>query len=673
MSRHRVAIDIGGTFTDLVSFDQLTGSVRHAKISTTPGDLARAIVEVLDRATEDTRDVEFFVHGTTAGLNAFLERRGAPVGLITTRGFRDVYEIGRANRPDMYNLHYRKPTPLVPRRHIYEVPERILFDGSVEEPLDETALIEIVKKIRGNGIDTVAVCFLHSYVNPEHELRAASLIREFAPELHVSLSHRIAREWREYERTSTTVINAYVAPIIDAYLTDLETRLKDRMGVPLHVMQSNGGIMTSEVARDKPFQTLFSGPVGGAVGVATVGRSLGIRNLIGIDMGGTSFDVSLVTDGALEQATQLSLEGHPILTPMVKIHTIGAGGGSLVWLEGGGLRVGPRSAGAVPGPVCYSRGGEQPTVTDANVVLGRIDPQNFLGGEMRLDADAAHAALQRVGSDLGLDAETLAEGVCRIANARMAEAIRSITVDQGIDPREFALLAFGGAGPLHAVFLAEELEIKRVIVPPAPGTFSAGGMLQTNIQHNVAQTLYRRADDDIASDVCATFEALEKQARTILQHDGVAMENMRMLYSAEMRYVGQEYAVQVAFPNNEFDAEALKQMPDLFHTAHNTRYGHSNPAEVVEYVNLRITATGIIDKPAPGRYEMVRDSETPSFKLRNVVFNGELHQTRVYDRALLQHGHSVEGPAIVEEPSATTVIPPGHRLNVDEFNNLDIS
>ena len=672
MQRYRVAIDIGGTFTDLVCFDQVTGTVRQDKISTTPGDLAHAIVEVLDRSIDDTREVAFFVHGTTSGLNAFLERRGGPVALITTGGFRDVYEIGRANRPDMYNLHYRKPTPLVPRRHIYEVPERILFDGSVEEPLDESALIDVVKAINRDGITAVAVCFLHSYVNPEHELRAASLVREFAPELHVSMSHKIAREWREYERTSTTVINAYVAPIVDAYLSDLETRLKDRMNVPLHVMQSNGGIMTSEVARDKPFQTLFSGPVGGAVGVATIGTALGIRNLIGIDMGGTSFDVNLVIDGAPEQATQLSLEGHPILTPMVRIHTIGAGGGSLAWLEGGGLRVGPRSAGADPGPACYARGGSEPTVTDADVVLGRIDPDNFLGGEMRLDPRAAHVALQRVGSDLGLDAETLAQGVCRIANAKMAEAIRSITVDQGIDPREFVMVAFGGAGPMHAVFLAEELEIKRVIVPISPGTFSAAGMLQTDIQHDVVQTLYRRADESVEADVSAAFDALEKRARIVLELDGVSIERMRMLYSAEMRYVGQEYAVQVAFPDNSYDAAALKKMPELFHMVHNARYGHSNPAEAVEYVNLRITATGVIDKPAPVRFENVRRSNPPSFKTRRVVFTGEAHETQVYDRACLQPGDSVEGPAIIEERSATTVIPPGHRMQVDEFMNLDI-
>jgi N-methylhydantoinase A len=426
------------------------------------------------------------------------------------------------------------------------------------------------------------------------------------------------------------------------------------------------------VARGKPFQTLFSGPVGGAAGVASVGASLGIRNLIGIDMGGTSFDVSLIVDGAPEQATQLSLQGHPILTPMVRIHTIGAGGGSLVWVEGGGLRVGPRSAGADPGPACYARGGTQPTVTDANVVLGRIDPDNFLGGEMRLDLHAASDALQRIGGELGLACAVLAEGVCRIVNANMAEAIRSITVEQGIDPRDFVLVAFGGAGPMHAVFLAEELDIKRVIVPRSPGTFSAGGMLQTDIQHDVVQTLYRRADETTESEVNAVFETLERRARAILESDRVAAERMRMLRSAELRYVGQEYAVQVSFPNNAYDASALQQMPELFHAAHNTRYGHCNPEEAVEYVNLRVSAIGVIDKPAALRFENTHRSGLPPFETRRVVFAGAPRETRVYDRTCLQPGDCFEGPAIVEERSATTVIPPGHRVQVDEFMNLDI-
>jgi N-methylhydantoinase A len=667
-SRFRIAIDVGGTFTDLVCFDQLTGAVRHHKLPTTPGDLSVAIVDILDRAVDDPRDIAFFVHGSTAGLNAFLERRGARVALITTRGFRDVYEIGRANRPDMYNLHYRKPAPLVPRRDVYEVPERILYDGYVEEPLDERALIEVARQIASTGVNAVAVCFLHSYVNPEHELLAAELLREFAPEIHVSLSHHVAREWREYERTSTTVINAYVAPIMDASLSALEARLADRIGVPIHVMQSNGGVMTSHVARGKPVQTLFSGPVGGAIGVAALGASLGIDNLIGVDMGGTSFDVSLVVDSAPDLATQLSLQGHPILTPMVRIHTIGAGGGSLVWTEAGGLRVGPRSAGADPGPACYGRGGLRPTVTDANLVLGRIDPEAFLGGRMQLDVAAAESALARLGAELGLASVVLAEGACRVVNANMANAIRSITVQQGLDPREFVLVAFGGAGPMHALFLADELEIQRVIVPHSAGTFSANGMLQTNIQHDVVQTLYRRADETTEDEVGTAFAATEARARSILASDGVPADRMRLVRSAEMRYVGQEYAVQVPF------AGELVQMPELFHAAHEARFGHSNPQEAVEFVNLRVTAIGAIDKPSPSRAAVEHDRSSPPIShTRRAIFDGVAHETAIYARDCLRAGDRFAGPAIVEELSSTTVVPPGCDVSIDAFLNLEIT
>jgi N-methylhydantoinase A len=674
LPRYRVAVDIGGTFTDLVCFDQVSGDVRVEKVSTTPTDLSNGIVEVLDRAVSDPRDIAFFVHGSTAGLNAFLERRGARVALITTQGFRDVYQIGRANRPDMYNLHYRKPEPLVPRRDIYEVPERILFDGSVEQPLDEATLTRIARDIARQKITSVAVCFLHSYVNPAHELQAAAVVREFAPDVHISLSHQVAREWREYERTSTTAINAYVAPTMNTYLEHLESRLAGRIEVPIHIMQSNGGVMTSQVARGKPVQTLFSGPVGGAIGVAALGAALGIGNLIGVDMGGTSFDVSLVVEGTVDQATQLSLHGHPILTPMVRIHTIGAGGGSVAWVEGGGLRVGPRSAGAQPGPACYGRGGTEPTVTDANVVLGRVDPDTFLGGRMHLDSFAARVAVGTLASQFDLTTPAMAEGICRVVNANMANAIRSITVEQGLDPREFTLVAMGGAGPMHALFLAEELEIRRIIIPRSPGTFSAAGMLQTDIQHDVVQTMYRRVDETSTHDVGATFETVERRATRILGDDGVPQERMRLVRSAEMRYVGQEYAVHVLFPDNAIDDAALAAMPGLFHAAHAARYGHSNPREAVEYVNLRVTAVGRIDKPdfVDGR-SRVHVGVPESIANRPVIFDDAVHQTPIYDRSLLWPGHLLEGPAIVIEPSCTTVVPPRRTLEVDTLHNLVVS
>ncbi len=674
MPRNRVAVDIGGTFTDLVCFDETSGEVRTGKVSTTPQDLSSGIVEAMQGAVPDLSSVNFFVHGSTAGLNAFLERRGAPVALITTRGFRDVYEIGRANRPEMYNLHYRKPTPLVPRRHIYEVTERTAYDGTIEEPLDEAGLEGLANEIAANNFTAVAICFLHAYVNSRHESRAGEILRRLLPGVHISLSHEVASEWREYERTSTTVINAYVAPIIDSYLGALEEKLAGKLQTPVHIMQSNGGIMTSQVARSKPIQTLFSGPVGGAIGLAALGKSLGLTHLIGVDMGGTSFDVSLVIDGAAESVTQLSLEGHPILTPAVNIHTVGAGGGSVAYVEGGGLRVGPRSAGAEPGPACYGRGGTEPTVTDANVFLGRVNPAFFLGGRMKLDKELAASALRQVGDELGLPAVELAEGVCRVVNANMANAIRQITVEQGLDPREFVLVAFGGAGPMHAVFLADELAISRVIVPRSPGNFSAFGMLQSDIQHDMVQAAFRRMPDATEQVVSAELALAEERAASILAEDGVDSERMDFIRSAEMRYVGQEYALQIPFPGNRCDQAALDQLPELFHRAHQVRYGHSNTAETVELVNLRVTALGRIDKPALVPLETGgADGQAPSHSERLVSFEGDQHPTAIFLRSELRPGHQIAGPAIVEEASCTTVIPPGYAANVDAFGNLDIT
>ena len=490
----------------------------------------------------------------------------------------------------------------------------------------------------------------------------------------MSLSHEVASEWREYERTSTTVINAYIAPIMDSYLGALEDKLAGGLQVPIHIMQSNGGVMTSQVARRKPVQTLFSGPVGGAIGVAALGKSLGLTNLIGVDMGGTSFDVSLVIDGAAEVVTQSSRQGHPILTPMVKIHTVSAGSGSIASIEGGGLRVGPRSAGAEPGPACYGRGGTEPTVIDANLVLGRVDPEFFLGGRMRLDPELARSALARVGRELTLSAEELADGVCRVVNANMANAIRSITVEQGLDPRDFALVAFGGAGPMHAAFLVDELEISRVIVPVSPGNFSAAGMLQTDIQHDVAQAAYRRMPEATEQQVGAELALAEERAATILANDGVAPERMHFSRSAEMRYVGQEYTVQIPFPGNCCNQAALEQLPALFHRAHQVRYGHSNSAETVELLNLRVAAVGRIDKPPLGPLGGSGATGQPASAAERIIyFEGTPRLSNIFLRSALLPGHAIPGPAIVEEESCTTVIPPGYAANVDALGNLNIS
>lgn len=673
MTHYRVAIDIGGTFTDVVAIDANTGAVHTSKVPSTPQDLSVGIFNGVGRLTPDFAAIDFFVHGTTAGLNAFLERKGAHVALITTAGFRDVYEIGRANRPDMYNLFYRKPTPLVRRRHIYELQERTLFDGSILTPLNDEHLAEIVEQIATGDYGSVAVCLLHAYANPEHELRVAEALRRRLPEVSVSLSHQVAREWREYERTSTTVLNAYVASIVERYLARLEAKGTEAgLHSGLHIMQSNGGIMTAAAARRHPIQSLFSGPVGGTMGGVGLREQLDSNHLLCIDMGGTSFDVSLVINGQPDVTSETYLEGFPVLMPIVNIHTIGAGGGSIAWLEAGGVRVGPQSAGAEPGPACYDRGGTEPTVTDANVVLGRIDPANFLNGEMQLNLEAARQALVGLAETLDLTVEALAEGIIDIVNAKMANAIRAITVERGIDPRQFTLVAFGGAGPVHAVFLAAELSIPRVVIPFSPGTFSAWGMLHTDIRHDLVRNFYRHVAGVALGEVENVFRELEAEGREILKAERVDKAAMEFGRTADMRYVGQEYFVNISLPE-KVDPPLYAALPEKFHAAYQNRYGHSNPEEAIEFVNLRVSAVGRLGQQAAVVPEVRGSRLLTSSQQRQVIFGRQLLETQVFHRVDLQPGNVFRGPAIIEEASCTTVMPPGYQAVVDAYGNIIIT
>ena len=667
--RYRVAMDIGGTFTDFVIADTEDRRTFTGKSLTTPDDPARGVLAGLRDLIPDAASIGFSVHGTTVGLNAFLERRGTRVLLIMTGGLRDSYSIARGDRKELYALQYRKPERLVPRRDVMEVRERLRWDGSVIEPMREEDFEPIVDRIRTEGIEAVAVCFVHAYVNPSNELRAREILRAAVPGLSVTLSHEVAREWREYERASSAVLNAYIAPKVEGYLTSLERDLRG-LGITttLHVMQSSGGVMTSGAARELPIQTLLSGPVGGTIGGAGLAEAMGRKNLLCVDMGGTSFDMSLIVDGRPSVSTETELEGLPILMPLVDIHTIGAGGGSLAWLEAGALRVGPQSAGADPGPACYGRGGTQPTVTDANLFLGRLDAGFFLGGRMTLDEAAAATAIRRVARDVGLDDVTLAEGMLSIINARMADAMRTITVKQGIDPRDFSLVAFGGAGPMHAVWLARELDIREVIVPGSPGTFSAWGMLHTDVRHDLTKTFYRALAGLDVAELAAVYGQLEQQGARALSTESVAAEAMYFTRSADMRYVGQEYSVNVPVA-----AElVLPTIEKTFHEAHQTRYGHSTPLAPVELVNLRVAAMGRLDHEAY-RISPAESDRARSLEARDVTFDGARHHTRSLLRSQLAPGERHRGPAIVEEDTATTVVPPGHELCVDSLGNLLIT
>ena len=674
MSRYRVSMDIGGTFTDVVAYDEQAGTYAAGKSSTTPHDLTEGVLAGLDQVIASPGEIAFTVHGTTQGLNAFLQRRGERVLLLATRGAGDVYHIARGNRTRLYDVHFRKPRPLLPRSDIVEIGGRLDHAGAELEPLDAGAIRAAARRAREEGFGAIAVAFLFSYVNPDHELAAEAILREELDGVTVSLSHRVAREWREYERTSSAVIDAYTAPIVRRYLERLESELQSRgLSVPLHVMQSSGGIVTAESARELTLQTLLSGPVGGTMGGVALARLLYRPNLICIDMGGTSFDVSLIVDGQPDVSSEAVLEGFPLLMPVVNIHTIGAGGGSLAYAEAGGLRVGPESAGADPGPACYGRGGSQPTVTDANLLLGRVDEASFAGGRMSLDIEAARTAVAALGDELGIDAADLAEGICDVANAKMAQAIRTLTVEKGIEPRDFALVACGGAGPMHAAFLARELGVSEVLVPRYPGAFSAWGMLESEVRKDASRAHYSPLGDLDRAELAALLADLEEEGFDGLADEGITRATGRVEHALDLRYAGQEYTLTVSLTGagEPLEDDFATSLSGRFDEAHQTRFGHANPGAPIEVVVVRSTALG--DK---GRAEPVAmdgaGAEFPSSQ-RRVAFDRELHEALMVWRDDLPRDAVVAGPAVISEDTATTVVPPGARAVVDRYGTLVVS
>ena len=675
MSGLRVSIDIGGTFTDVVAYDEGAGAYVAGKSSTTPSDLTEGVLGALTNIEAHPERCTFAVHGTTQGLNAFLQRRGQRVLLLATAGAEDVLHIARGNRTRLYDIHFRKPAPLVPLADIVPVAGRLDYAGSELEPLDADAVRAAARRVREEGFGAVAVAFLFAYVNPEHELEAERILtEELGDGIAVSVSHRIAREWREYERTSSTVLDAYTSPIVRRYLDRLESELRDRgLRVPLHVMQSSGGIVTAQSARGHSLQTLLSGPVGGTTGGVALARMLGRPNLICVDMGGTSFDVSLVVDGMPDVSSEASLEGLPLLMSVVNIHTIGAGGGSIAYAEAGGLRVGPESAGADPGPASYGRGGTHPTVTDANLVLGRVDPAWFAGGQMRLDAGAARAALEGLAEELGLDTVELAEGVCDVINAKMAQAIRTLTVEKGVEPRDFAIVAFGGAGPMHAAFLAQELEVPEVIVPRFPGAFSAWGMLETEIRKDFARAFYVALSDLDRDELAAALADEEREAVAALAEEGIGEDRGRVEHALDMRYAGQEYTLTIALRSaaEPRDAGFPEAISARFDEAHDQRFGHANPGAPVELVAIRSTALGDLGRAEPER--LPPGVAEPPFEERTIVFGRRERTARVLRRQDLSPGAQGEGPALIVEATATTVVPPGTAVTVDALGTLIMS
>ncbi len=667
---HRISVDIGGTFTDIVVANMEDKTTQTGKVLSTPDNPARGVMTGLREFMDDPSAIEFFVHGTTVGLNAFLERKGARVLLVMTKGLRDSYSIARGDRKVLYELHYRKPKRLVPRRDVLEVEERLRWDGEILEPIHEDDFAPIIQKIKDEGVQSVAICFIHAYVNPVHELRAREILQDaLGDAVSITLSHEIAREWREYERASSAVMNAYIAPIVQRYLSSLEQELADfGVDTPLHVMQSSGGVIRARSAREQPVHTLLSGPVGGTIGGVALSEATRRPNLLCVDMGGTSFDMSLIIDGKPGVSNETEQEGLPLLLPLVEIHTIGAGGGSLAWLEAGALRVGPQSAGADPGPACYGNGGTQPTVTDANLFLGRIGKESRLGGWMELDENATKNAIHSVASQLNLSDVELAEGMLSIINAKMADAIRTITIQVGLDPRDLSMVAFGGAGSMHAVWLARELGIKEVIVPWSPGTFSAWGMLQTDIRRDLTSNFFHPTTETNADEIKAIFDKLVAEGTSLLVEEDVTDDEMYFTMSADMRYIGQEYFVTIPI-NAPFDIETIDAN---FHDAYKVRYGHSTPGAPIEFVNLRLAAFGRLPSEVMG-YQAKENTGDAVIGKRQVVFDGQELETAILDRDAMPIGAEYDGPLIIEELSATTVVPPGYTVTVDTFGNVIIT
>ena len=696
MARFRLGVDVGGTFTDAVLISEETGEIYIAKVSSTPHDpsigFLAAVTQILEKAKSHPQSISYLVHATTVATNALIEGKCPKSSFITTEGFRDMLEIARQVRPSLYDIHFQKLRPLVTRDLAYEVPERLDASGGVLRALDEQRVIEVAKELEQKGIRSVAVCFLHSYLNPAHEERTEELLKQYAPNVVPSISSHVCPEFREYFRASTTVVNACVKPVVAQYLQGIETQLKKQeVKAELLIMQSNGGVLTFDQAVDKPVYMVESGPAAGVIAANFIAGNLGYKDVVSFDMGGTTTKAGLILDGqpkitkdyevgaeARPGVGQSRGSGYPIRTPVIDLVEIGAGGGSIAWVDPGRvLRVGPQSAGADPGPICYGRGGKDPTITDANVVLGRLNPGYFLGGDMKLDAEAAAAGiLEKCAAPLGLDMVAAASGIVEIANAAMVNALRLTTVRRGYDPRTLVMVAFGGAGPLHANRLCAEMQIPLLVVPLSPGTASALGLLTTNVKHEFSRTRLMRADRADATMINGIFAAMEKEGAKLLAREGITPGRVSRLREVEMRYVGQSYELAIPCPDGAVSGEVLAQLASRFHAEHERAYGRGYPGEPVELVNYRLTAVGAI--PNPPQRIISSDPKKlgdPQKGSRQVFFSeaGGFTETNIYDRYRLTAGLRIDGPAVVEEMDASTLIHPGFRADVDNFGNLLIS
>ena len=671
-----VAIDIGGTFTDLIGFDTQEQRFLQAKSLTTPSNLVQGIIDCLNKSGLDIGDISELIHGSTTAINTLIERKGAKTGLIVTRGTRDVYAIGRGNRPESYNLFFQRPRPLVSRALTREINGRLLASGDEHEALDPASLAAAIETLKAEGVEAVAVCLLHSYVNPTHERLVGEAVSKAMPDAYLSLSHEILREYREYERMSTTVVNAYIGPKVGGYVANLESNL-EKIGFKgnLSIMRSNGGVMTPGVAFRRPVAMMESGPVGGIIASARFGQTLGITDVISFDMGGTTAKASLVKDGHPTLAPGYYVggyaSGHPVMLPMIDVVEVGAGGGSIAWIdEIGALKVGPTSAGAAPGPICYRGGGAEPTITDANVVLGRLDPDNFLGGTMKLDAEGARAGVERVISGpLGMDVIAAAKAIVDIGVLKMSLAVREVSVEKGYDPRDFALVASGGAGPLHVMAIARELYIPKVIIPLFPSHFSALGMLLADERHDFVRTFYADLSRLNFEDLLATHAEMAAEARGSLRYQGEAELQTQL----DIRYVGQEFTLSVPVERAQLDAGHRQEIRQAFDALYEHRYSHSSPDEPVEVVSIRVAAVG---KRTPLAFPAVAaGGAAKPARMREVYLDDTTKPVLcpVYEREQLPAGAHFDGPAIVQEHGTTTVMFAGDSCTVAATGELIIT
>ena len=680
----RVGVDIGGTFTDVALVKEGSGQIGVAKVPTTVPNFADGVLNGLRRAMEDydiaAGDVSLLSHATTVVTNAILEEKGARAGLVSTRGFRDVLEMRRAARADLYDLFQDPPAVLVPRRRRFEITERIGADGEVVVPLAEAEIDQLITDLREQRVEAIAVSLLFSFLNPQHEMVLGQRLREAFPDIPVFLSSEVLPEIKEFERTSTTAVCAYVGPTLTDYLAKLEAAVT-KLGLPqLYVMGSNGGIFEAEEGRSMPAMAVESGPAAGVVAAAIAAKQTGHLNLLSFDMGGTTAKASLIKDGQYETTPEYEVgggssmnrwmngSGHPIRVPVIDLAEVSAGGGSIAWVDrAGSLRVGPQSAGAAPGPVCYRRGGQEPTVTDCNLLLGYLDAASLLAGDLPIDIEAAKAVVdEKLAKPLGVDVRTAAAAVVDVVNNAMAEALKIVSVQRGYDPREFTLAAFGGAGPLHAAALATELSVKEVICPPIPGAFSALGLVGTDLKRDYAKTFYKTTDRVSASNLQTAFDELAKNGRDMLERAGVEPERRKYIRSVDARYERQSYEITVPVNEGEVTTETIQQVAEAFHGRHHQTYGHDNRSEPVQMVNVRVTAIGEI--PPLTMRQATAGAGTDANKAKRMAWfkaTGET-EVEVYDRSKMAASAKAEGPCIIESLESTILVPPGWQAEVDD-------